>query len=218
MTENNVFLSIIIPTYNEEVNIATTLQDISEYLRNKNFIYELIISDDGSTDDTVNISEGFKGELSSFKVIGDVQNRGKGYAVRKGIESAVGEYILFMDADNSTRICEFDKFEPVLNGDYDIITATRRVPGAEAEVSMSRRILGTVYVFLSWLILGLKVSDPNCGFKIFKIRAARKLFSKQVMNDWSFDAEVFFLSRKSKFMIKEIPVTWIHKHLFTTDH
>lgn len=206
-----LFLSIVIPAYNEEENIASTLEEISEYLENRDFSYELIVADDGSSDPTVEKAEPFEGKLKGFRIIRSAPNKGKGYVLRKAMLQANGEYIMFMDADNSTSIKELDKFLPFFGDDFNLYIASRRLPGAEVEVPFIRRFMGNVYLFLAEVVLGLRVSDINCGFKIFEQTAARDVFSRQIMNDWSFDAEVLYLCKKQGYRIKEVSVKWVHK-------
>jgi dolichyl-phosphate beta-glucosyltransferase len=207
----NIYLSIIIPAYNEEKNIEGTLSEIEAYLSNKDFTYEVILIDDGSVDHTVKKAHSFEGRINNFRIIESRPNRGKGYVIRKAMLEADGEYILFMDADNSTSIKELDKFFPAVDGKFSIYIASRRITGSSVEVPLTRRALGFVYIFLSRIILGLGVSDINCGFKIYSKSARACIFTRQIMNDWSFDAEDLFIARKHGHKIKEMPVEWRHK-------
>jgi dolichyl-phosphate beta-glucosyltransferase len=207
----NIFLSVVIPAYNEEKNLAGTLTEINEYLSGKPFAWEVIAVDDGSKDSTVREAEAFAGRIKNFRLIKSSPNRGKGFALRKGMLEAAGEYVLFMDADNSTSIKEMESFLPYIDSSADIIIASRRVRGASVEVPANRKIMGNVYVFLARLILGISVNDINCGFKVFKSAVSKKLFSAQIMNDWSFDAEVIYLAGRYGFRTLEVPVNWVHK-------
>ena len=202
-----IFLSILIPAYNEQQSLRNTLEEISKYIKDKNFISEVLIVDDGSKDDTALIAESSKDLFTNFRLISNGVNRGKGFTVKKGISEAQGEYILFMDADSSTSIEQLDKFIP-FDDDFDILIASRRIAGAKASMPFSRAILGKIFILLSKAILGIKVCDINCGFKVFKTAAAKDIFSKQVMIGWSFDAEVLFLAEKNGYTIKEIPIEW----------
>lgn len=210
---NNVFLSIVIPAYNEANNIKNTLSEISGYVKEKAFGYELIVIDDGSTDGTYDLALSCSPLFTNFKVLKNEGNKGKGYSVRKGVLSARGEYALFMDADNSTSIYEFDKFLPHLKEGYDVVIASRRLKDSlvEEPQPLLRARMGQFYIFLTKIILGLNMSDFNCGFKVFLTRSARFIFELQKMDDWSFDVEVLFLINKYGLKIKEVPVRWLHK-------
>jgi len=213
MNENNAYLSIVIPAYNEEPNLGSTLKDIAQYLKAKDYSYEVIIVDDGSSDKTVEIARSSGDLFNSFTLLENPKNRGKGYAVKQGMLAAKGEYVLFMDADNSTRIDQLDKLMGALREGYDIAIASRRIPGAEVDTRQPsyRIILGNIYIMLSRIMLGTTVHDYNCGFKLFTHKAAHLLFSRMTMNDWSFDSELIFLISKFSQKAKEVPVKWHDK-------
>jgi dolichyl-phosphate beta-glucosyltransferase len=206
-----VYLSIIIPAYNEEENIAFTLSRVAEYLKGKDFSYEVTVIDDGSGDATVRKALEFKDKLNNFRVIESKPNRGKGFVLKKSMLQANGEYVMFMDADSSVSIKELDKFLPQLENGSDIYIASRRIPGASVSMPLKREVAGKVYIFLCKTILNIRVSDINCGFKMFRCDAAKNVFSRQIMYDWSYDAEILFLAEKYGYKIKEIPVEWVYK-------
>lgn len=210
---NNLFLSIVIPAYNEEPNLASTLEDIAVSLKDKPYAYEIIVVDDGSSDKTAQIASSKAILFKNFTLLKNEPNRGKGFTVKKGMLAARGELALFMDADNSTRINQLDKLISAIQEGFDIAIGSRRIPGAVIEGSqpLTRIILGNIYIILSRIILGTKVKDYNCGFKLYKKEAARTLFSRLSMNDWSFDSELIYLAKKFNLKIKEVPVTWIDK-------
>ena len=209
----NILISVVIPAYDEEENLKPTLEEISGYFEKRQYEYEVIIVDDGSRDDTIKIAFSCADLFKNFKVLPNDINRGKGYSIRKGIMEAAGKYALFMDADNSTSIYEFDKFLPCFKEGYDVVIASRRLKGSLVTESQPalRIVMGQFYIFLSRVILNLSVRDFNCGFKAYTNNSAKTLFAKQLMNDWSFDTEVLFLIKKYGFKIKEAPVKWVHK-------
>jgi dolichyl-phosphate beta-glucosyltransferase len=207
-----MYLSIVIPAYNEEKNIGETPSEIETYLSNKEFTREVILIDDGSIDWTVLKAKEFDSRIAGLKIIESKPNHGKGYVIRKAMLEAEGEYILFMDADNSTSIKELEKFLPVLSDKFAVYIASRRISGSSVNVPLMRRALGFVYILMARIILGIGVSDINCGFKVYTRTASQTVFKKQLMNDWSFDAENLFTARKCGYKVKEIPVEWKHKY------
>ena len=204
-------ITIVIPVYNEENRITPTLKSIISYFSEKEITYEVIAVDDGSTDNTVKTIEDIKNscpEVSIFKI---GRNSGKGKAVREGMLKAKGDYILFMDADSSTAIGEFEKFLPAIKEDKkDILIGTRKIQSADIieHQPLIRKVLGEGFSWLSRVATGVSVSDFTCGFKCFSRKAARVVFSKGIIDDWSFDAEILFLARKTGYEIVEIPVRW----------
>ncbi len=208
-----ILLTIVIPAYNEEKNIRTTLEEISGYLNKRKFSCEVIVVDDGSGDRTFENAGACSNIFSDLKVLKNDANRGKGYSVKRGVLSARGEYALFMDADNSTSIYEFDKFLPYLKEGCDVVIASRRLEGSNVEEPqpLLRAKMGQFYIFLARLILRLDLSDFNCGFKAYNTRSTRRIFELQNMSDWSFDVELLFLINKYGLKIKEVPVRWVHK-------
>jgi dolichyl-phosphate beta-glucosyltransferase len=206
-------LSIVIPAYNEELNISATLKDISEYLKARDYEYEIIIVDDGSTDKTIEIANSLKNLFYNFIVLEDGKNYGKGHAVKKGILSAKGDFILFMDADNATRIDQFDKLMAAALEGNGAVLASRRIPGAEVESHQPwyRIVLGNIYILLSRVILGVSVPDYNCGFKLYTKETAKFLFPKLNRNDWSFDSELVYLMHKFSIKSKSVPIRWQDK-------
>jgi len=212
----NEKLTIVIPAFNEAKKIEATVNEVTEYLSGKGYSYELIIVDDGSEDDTLDIIKRYKSINSNgnIKILENVSNKGKGYAVRNGIMQATGDYILFMDADNSTRIFEIERVLPSFKEGFDIVIGSRRLKNVPGNIVISqpsyRHVLGEIYIYISRLFFKISVRDYNCGFKIFKNNVAKKIFSKQMMDDWSFDLETLFLVEKYCFKIKEVPVNWKH--------
>ena len=207
------YLSIVIPAYNEQPNLASTLRDIAQYLKAKNYNYEVIVVNDGSRDNTASIATSHATLFRYFTLLENTANQGKGYSVKKGVLAACGELVLFMDADNSTRIDQIEKLIAAIQEGYDVVIASRRVPGAVIEIRQPfyRTIPGNIYIFLSRLILGVSVNDYNCGFKLYKKKAAQSLFAQLTRRDWSFDSELIYLSSQFGFKIKEVPVRWQDK-------
>jgi len=207
-----IALSVVIPTFNEAPNIRSTAQAVLAWLRGRDFAWELLLVDDGSTDATPAIERELAGADPRVHAIPLQPNRGKGFAVRHGMLAARGAVRLFLDADYSTPIDEFACLQPHLDAGADIAIGTRRVPDAriEGKPPLHRHLLGELYVALARRLLGTHVSDFNCGFKAFRAHAAERLFGLSRRNDWSFDAEVLALAERLGHRIAEVPVRWAH--------
>lgn len=203
-----MYLSIIIPAFNEEKRIAKTLLEIDRYLKKQSYDYEIIVVNDGSKDETVKVIRELK--IANLKIIDNKENRGKGYAVRQGLSEAKGAYRLFTDADNSTSIKEIEKFFPYSN-EYDIMIGSRSLKGSIISASQPfyRAIGGKWYGLLAHAIVGLwGIKDTQCGFKFFSAKAIDTILPKCIINGWSFDSEILVIAKSSGYTIKEIPIIW----------
>ncbi len=211
---NNVFLSIIIPAYNEEARLGPTLEKNLKYLLAQNYSWEMIVVSDGSKDRTEDLVREFSKNNSNIQLLSYEKNRGKGYAVKTGMLGAIGDLRLFMDSDNSTPIEELDKLTKFIKpqDNFDIVIGSLAMPGAE--INKKEFILRVIAGWLGNVIIQLLVlpgiKDTQRGFKLFTAEAARLIFSKTKIERWGFDIEVLALARKFSFMIKEIAVRWSH--------
>ncbi|MBU4348621.1 glycosyltransferase family 2 protein [Patescibacteria group bacterium] len=206
------FLSVIIPAYNEAKRLPLTLIDIDKHLDDQEYSYEIIVVDDGSTDDTAEIVKRFIPLINNLKLIENQENKGKGAVVRQGMLSAKGLWRLFMDADNSTSIVEFNKMITYFKSGYDIVIGSRSVKGSRLLPSQSicKRFLGNVGNLIIQAMLLPKVWDSQCGFKCFSDDAAEKIFSLTKIDKWGFDAEALALAKALKYRMKEIPIFWVN--------
>ena len=204
------FLSVIIPAYNEEKRLLSTLSKICAYLSTKDFPYEIIVVDDGSTDNTLQMVKNFASSNRHIVILINEQNSGKGYSVRKGMLSARGEYAFFTDADLSTPIEEIEKCLPYLINGYDVVIGSRSMPGSDILVHQPwyREKMGKIFNFMVNMVLLKGIIDTQCGFKGFKREAVKTVFNRCKINGFSFDVEALYLSRKYNFKIKEIPIRW----------
>ncbi|MFK7801781.1 MAG: dolichyl-phosphate beta-glucosyltransferase [Anaerolineae bacterium] len=207
--EGPPLLSIIIPTYNEEERIIPTIGAISSYVTDLHFPCELIIADDGSTDNTASLVEALG--FANLRLLTIKKNGGKGSAVRRGMLAAEGEYLLFSDADNSTPIEEVAKLlQKLQHEQYDVAIGSRAAIGAEeTKKSLKRRIFSNGLRWIVNTIFRIGVRDTQCGFKLYTREAARKLHSSQTLMGFSFDLEILYLASKYNYRIAEVPVTWI---------
>lgn len=203
----NIYLSIIIPAYNEEHRIVKTLNVIDRFFENQNYSYEIIIVNDGSSDKTVEIVKNLK--IKNLIIIDNKKNRGKGYAVNSGVKAAAGKYILFTDSDNSTPIEELKKILPYIT-QFQVIIGSRYLEESKIKIKQSfpRVFLGRMGNLAAQILLLPGISDTQCGFKLFEARAAKEIFTKQTIWRWGFDMEILKVARDLGYKIKEVPVVW----------
>ena len=209
-TPGTLFVSVVIPAYNEERRLGNTLQAVKKYLASADFQYEVIIVDDGSIDRTASIAE--HADVPGLRVLKNPGNQGKGYTVRHGIEQATGDIILFTDADNSTPIEEFETLRPHFDNGADIVIGSRALPQSQLQVRQTalREFAGRTFNWLLRLLVNLPFHDTQCGFKAFRREAAQAVFPHQSIRGWGFDAEVLLIARRQGLRIVETPVHWIN--------
>jgi len=204
-------ISIIFPAYNEAERIGPTLKSFHNYLTAKNVTFEIIVVDDGSTDNTIKYVESLQQEIPNLIVIPSEKNSGKGHAVRIGMLAAQGNIRLFSDADGSTPVEEMAKvLEPLVLETADISIGSRYLALSEIAHAQPyfRRVWSRFANRVVQKILLPGIVDPHCGFKAFTAEAATKIFSQCKIDEWSFDLEVLTLARSLHFRINEIPVKW----------
>lgn len=209
----DVFLSVIIPAYNEAERIGATLEKISRYLKKQPYPYEIIVVNGGSKDKTVEKVEKLKGEILYLSVIDKKENRGKGYAVKEGMLAARGRIRLFTDADNSTDISHFELMRPLFDKGYEMAICSREkkdAAGARQSVPQGRfkRLLGNLGNLFIQLVAVRGIWDTQCGFKAFRDFAAKEIFSRQRIERWGFDIEVLALARALGYKIGIVPADW----------
>lgn len=204
--EKNPELSIVIPAYNESERILPTLGAMAVIVSGMGYSWELIVSDDGSKDNTADLIEAL--EWANLRVVRH-ENTGKGGAVKRGVMAAKGNRILFADADNSTPIEELDRMMAKLDEGFDIAVGSRAAEGAKEEnKSALRHLVSWGLRTVAGMLSGVKVKDTQCGFKLFNEDAAKELFGRQHMLGFSFDLELLYLAHKLGFSVAEVPVRW----------
>jgi len=201
------YLSIIIPAYNEEARIVSTLDKIVEFMSSSGFSYELIIVDDGSKDNTVQIVEECVGNI---RVISQPKNMGKGAAIRTGMMSAVGRLRLFTDADLSTPIYELNKLLDQIENGYDIAIGSRALnyEMIKEHQPFYREMMGKTFNKLVQFFVFKGIQDTQCGFKLFTSTAAEDIFSQMKTDGFGFDVEALYLANILNYRIAEVPVEW----------
>lgn len=204
-------LSIVVPAYNEGSRIDGTLREARRYLDDQSYSSELLVVDDGSSDDTVEIAEQHAREDGRVRVVRMPRNRGKGAAVRTGMLAASGQRALFMDADLATPMAELEKLLGALDAGADIAIGSRSVRGANLLVRQhpAREAMGRTFNLLVKLAGLTGIQDTQCGFKMFSRSAAKHLFREARVDRFAFDVELLLLAR-GRFKVVEVPVAWRH--------
>ncbi|MCH7883023.1 glycosyltransferase family 2 protein [Patescibacteria group bacterium] len=210
-----IYLSVIIPAYNEEDRIARMLDVVWAYLKRQSYSSEIIAVSGNSTDNTVSVIKNKMDRISNLSVIDQKDNKGKGDAVREGMLNARGEIRLFTDADNSTDISHFDKMRPLFDQGYEVVICSRDSRdafGAQQATSQTwyKRFLGQAGNLFIQLVVVRGIWDTQCGFKAFREFAAEKIFSQQKIPGWGFDIEVLALARALGYKIGMVPAYWIN--------
>lgn len=215
---DGVYLSVVVPCYNEAGNLEHgVLEEMAAYLNRQSYSWEVLISDDGSTDDSREIARSHISQLPGFRLL-ENPHRGKPGAVWAGIQAARGEVVLFTDMDQSTPLDQFDKLKPKLDAGYDIAIGSR---GLEREnFPLYRRIGSIVFRGFRQLFILRHISDTQCGFKAFKTTVARDVFPqldalrpKEVVG-WqvtAFDVELLYLADQAGYSIAEVVVNWSNR-------
>lgn len=204
-------LSVVIPAYNEESRITETLQDICAYLDKKPYDYEVIVVVNGSRDRTYDMVKDFAAKTGAKVNALNLIQGGKGNAVRYGIlESAGGDIIMFMDADNATPISEIEKFMQYFDEGYDVVIGSRYLDPSTVKVSqpLFRVILSRLSNIVIQLLAIRGIKDTQLGFKAFTKKCAKDIFRFVTVSRWGFDMEVLTIARDRGYKIKEVAVSW----------
>src|SRR3989344_9405894 len=205
-------LSVIIPAYNEEKRLGKTLNSINDYLSEQNYDSEILVVDNGSKDKTPDIVRNLQNQIKNLRLIEGSSAEGKGFAVKKGMLEAVGDFRVFTDADNSTSIDQVEKMWPEFEKGFDVVIGSRDVKGAVLDPPqpwLRRVVLGDGFKLYRKIIIGLwGIEDTQCGFKAFTKRAAEDIFPKSRVEHFAFDPEILLIAKKFGYKIKEIPVRW----------
>ena len=224
MADQKPLLSVVIPAYNEEKRIGSTLEAIDSYLAAQQYASEVLVVIDGASDGTGNVVRGYQEKMSNLRLIDNPENHGKGYVVRQGMLEAKGELRLFTDADNATPIEEVEKLlnfikHPRAADDdqhvYDIVIGSIGLPESKVEKGESgiRQLAGRMANLLIQIVVLPGIHDTQRGFKLFTAASADDIFSRLTINRWGFDIEALAVARKLKYRIKEVPIRWIHNEM-----
>ena len=218
---NKPYLSVIIPVYNKADLLPSTLIDIDKYLRSVDFEYEILVINDGSMDNTAEIVGKFEPLIQKLRFINNNIHRGTGYVVRQGMQEAVGELRLLMDADNSVNINHFTQmipyFENKTTTKYDIVIGSRFMQGSKLIPlpSFYNRLLSNIENAFARIFLLPNIRDARCGFRCFSDDAAKKIFNITKINHSTTDIEALVIGYKIGYKIKEAPIIYINNTLQT---
>ena len=196
---------MVVPAFNEAERLPRTLERIASYLAGRPGGYELLVVDDGSTDATAE-----RASTGGATVLRNATNRGKGFAVRRGMRAAGGERRLMSDADLSTPIEELGRLAARMDEGYDVVIASRALPESRIEIRQPwhRETMGRVFNLCVRLLALPGLHDTQCGFKLFTAGAAEAAFTAALLDGFSFDVEALYVARKRGYRIAEIPVVW----------
>jgi len=213
MKKSTPAISIVIPAYNEERRLPGSLERICAYLKKRGWDGEVIVVDDGSTDQTARIVTEWQKQIPTLRLVQNGQNRGKGFSVRRGILEARARIAIFTDADLSSPIEEADKLLGVMGGGkYEVAIGSRAVDRRLITVHQSRlrEVAGIIFNKIVQLVTGLKIVDTQCGFKAFAMEKMKPVFEQQRTERFGFDPEILFLAKQNGLRIAEVPVRWAH--------
>ncbi|MSQ82250.1 MAG: glycosyltransferase family 2 protein [Myxococcales bacterium] len=205
-------LSIVVPAYNEAERIEASLRALLAWRDQNAATAEIIVVDDGSRDDTVAVAQAVLRGHSQVQVAALGRNRGKGAAVRRGVELATRQWILFTDADLSTPMSELAKLLAAVQAGADIAIASRDTTGSAIDRHQPayREAMGRTFNALVRALAVGGIADTQCGFKLFAAVAARRCFSRMTIERFAFDVEVLYIARQLGYPICEVGVRWIN--------
>ncbi len=204
-------LSIIIPAYNEERRLPTSLAQVDQFVAAQPYPIEVIVVNNNSTDATVQIAQDFAAQHSYICVLNQPR-QGKGAAVQIGMLAGKGDYLFICDADFSMPVDEISRFMPPAVDHYDVAIASREAPGARrVGEPQYRHLMGRVFNFIVRVLAIPKIQDTQCGFKVFRREVARDVFALQTIDGWGFDVEVLFIALKHGYQLIEVPITWYYR-------
>ena len=204
--------SVVIPAYNESARIPATLESVIAAIRANQWPAEVIVVNDGSTDSTAQLVRDFALRTPEVRLLENPGNRGKGYSVRAGILNALGDIVMFTDADLSAPMVEAGRlFAAIANG-ADIAIGSRWLERGRQthRQPLYRQIFGRCFNAVCRMVMQLPFADTQCGFKAFTRAAAQTVFQLQTIERWGFDPEILFIAIKRGFRVVEVPVSWAH--------
>ncbi len=204
--------SIVIPAYNESARIPATLRAVLSCIRKNGWDAEVIVVNDGSTDETVRVVEEIASTAPELRLLQNPGNHGKGYSVRNGVLHAAGDIVMFTDSDLSAPIDEADRLFAAIAAGADIAIGSRWLESGRQthRQPLYRQFFGRCFNAVCRMVMRLPFADTQCGFKAFTRAAAQTVFQLQTIERWGFDPEILFIALKRGFRVVEVPVSWAH--------
>lgn len=199
-------ITVILPAYNEGKILRRNVSELERVLEGQLKSFEIIISEDGSTDDTVAVAKEL--ENGRIRLLEGSFRLGKGAAIKRAVTYAKGDVIIFMDADLASDPSQVKELTHHIENGADIVIGSRYLRGSKATRNIIRYIASRSYNFLVRLLLGSKLSDHQCGFKCFKKRAAIPIIKKVDNNQWFWDTEFLVRAQHAGLRIVETPIQW----------
>jgi glycosyltransferase involved in cell wall biosynthesis len=204
-------LSLLIPAYNEQARILSTVDSVRRFLATRSWTHEILVVDDGSADDTAHVVEQAMAARPGLRCIRGTRNRGKGGAIRLGLQAATGDVVGFIDADDKTDIAALDEVFRQLQDGADIVIGDRTLAGSD--IAVPRRAYrqwgsGQFRRLLRWWMRLGDFPDTQCGFKFFRAPVMRDLFERMRVDGYMFDVELLLLATQNGSRVARIPVRW----------
>ena len=211
---NTPHLSVVIPAFNEEARIGPTLDTLVDHLEAQTYSSEVIVVDDGSTDDTVSVVGGREASPGTPVRVESIPHAGKGWAVRHGMLASTGQYRFMCDADLAMPVRHLDDFLARMEEGYDVVIGSRQIEGARRfGEGAARHFRGRVFNWVVRLVAVAGFQDTQCGFKCFRGEVAEALFRGQVTRGLGFDVEILYLATRRRLRVLEMPIDWHHQEL-----
>jgi len=210
-------ISIIVPAHNEEKNISNCLKKLINHFSKTRYSYEIIVSEDGSTDKTFEIARKFEKKNKKIKVLHSKKRLGKGGGIIKGFKQATGDIVIFTDADLSALPPEMNKLIDEINSGTDVAIASKYTKDSKIpkKPPLKKRLAGKFFNFVVNLFFNFGIKDTQCGLKAIRKNVLDKIISELNVTGWGFDIEFLLRTKQHKFKIKEVPITWSHREKTT---
>ena len=207
----NPYLSVIIPAFDEEARIGRSLDELTGYLQQQPYSWEVVVVDDGSSDATAAVVRRKAADLTGVR-LESIGHAGKGWAVRHGMLAAMGRLRFMADADLAMPVEQIGGFIEAIEKGYDLVIGSREVANARRfDEPPLRHLMGRAFNWAVRLLAVRGFQDTQCGFKCFRGEAARELFAMQRVRGFGFDVEILYLAREHGHRVLELPINWYYQ-------